>query len=726
MKRFLNIIFKPKKGIQEVFETEPIFSGLLVFIVSVIIGNITLIRELARPGFSTALYHGFILILVWAGTAIILNLMITGILKITTSFSSGILDGERFRKLFIGELYISSILILRPVITLFLSNKMSWILLFIWGMTLILLSVILLWDITEIKGTIVLSVSIIIVFFGYHIIKEDREYRYTDDFRDLLSLVDEVSPSENIDLLGFREDYAPELEYRELDKILEDFIQENSDSPSRPYAFLIKARTFQMRGDETQAEKYFRQILENKNLSSNVENTVLLNLKDMLTEKEYLKLPVKNLGLKWQANLSLMGFPRNFAYHQANISTVYNINDYIDSVLNYETETVLENMLFNIKGTEFENYVYFNIAQRFIQLDDLNRAVNYLDKAAKSGIEVTQNRLKIESKMNYIEQRTGIEILTEKYIPPFALIRKAELLKQEGEINKAVETYQEVIQRYPEHILGSDALIELGKIAEERGEFKAAASHYRELLTNYPVSHLRKTADHKKRLIERNLDRPELLYAYGQGWKEWNKGNHREAINIYRSLIQEFPNSEVSYELQFNIGQYYKDLGNYMEALSEFRTGYREFKNTHRGFDFGWQAGKIIYENLQNYRRAVEWLKDLSNDFSVDYQAPFSGIKNIDTLWLAGDICRENLRDYKQAKNIYYGVLERFKDPEILGRALYNIALIDENIYRDYSAAVNNYRKIISEYPDTKFVSQAENRVEEIYDRGVRLLEQSR
>ncbi|MGM0441196.1 MAG: tetratricopeptide repeat protein [Elusimicrobiota bacterium] len=726
MKKILNIIFKPKKGVQEILETEPIFSGLFIFILSVIAGNFNLMKNIAEPGISIALYHIFIVILLWAGVLSIVNLLITGIIKMLTTFSSGILTGERFRKLFIAELYISVILILRPLFAIFISNKLAWIILFIWGVTLILLSIISLWNITEIKGALVLGTSLLIVFLGYRFIKEEREYIDDGDFKVFIEDIDKTLPAENVELLGFKNSDSENYDYKELVDTLDTFTDKYPESPVLPYALLIKGRIKHFKGEIKQAEKSYKKILKYDKLPSNIKNTVLLNLKDMLSKQEYMELPLSNTALKWKDNLRIMGFPQNFAYYRGNIRTVYTVNKFIDSRETFKSSTTLSAVISNIKGTEFEDDIHFKVAQKLTQKEDSAGAEEYFNKAIQSGTRASKNRIRVESVINYIEQRTGLDMLTEKFTPPFALLQKAKFLKEKGNTKEAAAAYRELLNRFSEHILGSEALMELAKIAEEEGEFKQAALHYRTLLSKYPLSHLRQKAVHKKILIDHNLDKPDLLYSYSRAWKKWQQEEYGEAIKIYRSLIEKFPDSEVAYELQFNIGKYYKNNGDYMEALSDFRAGYRKFKDTPRGFDFGCQVGEILHENLKYYRRAVNWYKALSKEYEAGYQSPLSGLENIDIMWTAADICKEKLRDYNEAKNIYYDVQERFNDPNIVARALYNIAWIDENIYNDYASAVGNYQKLTAEYADLEWGSKAKKELENIHNRGVRLLERYR
>ena len=118
MKRIISMIFKPLKAVAEISDEEPIFSGIFIFAVSVLLGNINLVRHFF-VSWQVAVFNCAALVFLWGGVMVLIDLILTGILKLLNSSPSKIINIERFRKLIVVQLNIAVILIFRPVLELF-------------------------------------------------------------------------------------------------------------------------------------------------------------------------------------------------------------------------------------------------------------------------------------------------------------------------------------------------------------------------------------------------------------------------------------------------------------------------------------------------------------------------------------------------------------------------------------------------------------------------------
>ena len=177
MKRIISMIFKPLKAVAEISDEEPIFSGIFIFAISVLLGNINLVRHFF-VSWQAAVFNCFALVFLWGGVMVMIDLILTGILKLLNSSPSKIINMERFRKLIVVQLNIAVILIFRPVLELFTTNIISWVIVFVWGALLILFTVVSLWNVTEIKAAISIGVAVAAVFFGVKIFKPTNDSLY--------------------------------------------------------------------------------------------------------------------------------------------------------------------------------------------------------------------------------------------------------------------------------------------------------------------------------------------------------------------------------------------------------------------------------------------------------------------------------------------------------------------------------------------------------------------
>ena len=70
-----------------------------------------------------------------------------------------------------------------------------------------------------------------------------------------------------------------------------------------------------------------------------------------------------------------------------------------------------------------------------------------------------------------------------------AMLRKAFCLERMGSADKALNTYRDIVDRYPKAYTAPEALIGIGRIYEARREYPAARTSYSRVVTDYPDSH---------------------------------------------------------------------------------------------------------------------------------------------------------------------------------------------------------------------------------------------
>jgi TolA-binding protein len=69
------------------------------------------------------------------------------------------------------------------------------------------------------------------------------------------------------------------------------------------------------------------------------------------------------------------------------------------------------------------------------------------------------------------------------------MLRKAYCLERMGSTATALNTYREIIERYPKEYTAPEALVGTGRIYEARREYPAARAAYNRVVGDYPDSH---------------------------------------------------------------------------------------------------------------------------------------------------------------------------------------------------------------------------------------------
>ena len=722
MKRILNIIFRPAEEISLICEEEPVFNGLLFFIVAVLIGNFEIVKSFFL-NWQTGIFHSAMLVFMWAGVLLIVNLIIVGVMKLIDPLTSGVLNSERFKKLFIVESHLSLILIFRPILNIFLDNKLSWAIIFIWGIILVFIAVAFLWSVVARKSILSVGVAVVLVWIGFRQLDVVSRYTWTDDYEQLNSLLQQKLPQVDVNLLGWITPPVADKDHIKLLEAVDDFIRQNPASPAIPYCILIKAKVEYQAGALEKSKNLYMQLINFKDVPKNIVNTARLNLKYLLDDSSFALLIDDFDAGRWKSILNFYNIDINLSNLKDNISRVAVIKDIIAG----GNLDLVEEWLKTTGGGDFYDDMYYWMAERAKKDEDFPRAIRYYEKALDSQDLQDKARLKIESVMRDIEENIDeVSILDERFVPPFALLSLGNLHRKLNNTPEAKDAYEELLVLYPDHSVSAEALLHLALYSEEEADFITAVKFYDNLIKNYPQSILVTQASFKKDIIEDNLDNQQLLTAYSDGWKKWRQGNYSEAIKIYKNLIDEFPASEIASELQYNIADYYRRNLKFMQAIHEYKIGYSKFKDSPRGFDFGVQIGNVLADDLRYYRRAVNWFQKLRDDYGPDYKAPISGITSLDIAWRMAEISKKFLRDYRNAIDIYNSIIKSYTEDEVVAKAMYEKTLIDEKIYRRYVKAVSEYKEIVSRFPDSPFAEKARKRMENLYVRGVKLLERYR
>ena len=71
----------------------------------------------------------------------------------------------------------------------------------------------------------------------------------------------------------------------------------------------------------------------------------------------------------------------------------------------------------------------------------------------------------------------------------WAMLRRANCLERTGMTEAALNTYRDIVDRYPKEFAASEALIGSGRIYEARREFPSARTAYTRVTSDYPESH---------------------------------------------------------------------------------------------------------------------------------------------------------------------------------------------------------------------------------------------
>jgi tetratricopeptide (TPR) repeat protein len=259
----------------------------------------------------------------------------------------------------------------------------------------------------------------------------------------------------------------------------------------------------------------------------------------------------------------------------------------LTAVKNYDTSTALS----NLRELEERNYqsgrLYWEIGQLFLNKDgqfdsaDLNRALEYLEKASELGL--TQTAFKRDYAYAYRElgeldqaEKIYQEILNNNPGPQ-DYINIAGIMEKKGELNKAVEYYETALKS---DINSGTVYFNLAKLYQKLGQYNSAVDVYKQGIKIQPdftpfhiglaesylaLENYSQAENSLQKAVELN---PKGYYSYYLlGIVNKERGNYSQAFNYLGESLKNNPNYVKAYLAE---GQIHLDNGDYYKAISRF------------------------------------------------------------------------------------------------------------------------------------------------------------
>ena len=255
-------------------------------------------------------------------------------------------------------------------------------------------------------------------------------------------------------------------------------------------------------------------------------------------------------------------------------------------------------------------------------------------------------------------------------------------MKKKGELDEAVKAYEILFRTYPNTLYAQDALMLMAEIQEEKRDFFQAFKNYQQVVDLYPYS------DKLDTIVERQF-RIGNVFLGGEKGRIFNlpiMPSLPKAIEVFQTVSQNAPFSEYGEKSQFNLGIAYRKKGEHKEAIEAFKTFIANYPKSLLKAEAVFQIAEI------RYKRAVRKYNDedslrKAKGYLEDYVVRFPDTEDADV-----------------AKKMIQDLIDR--DAE----RIYNIAFFyEEDSYLE--SAVFYYKEVISVYPDSVWADRASDRL---------------
>jgi TolA-binding protein len=135
---------------------------------------------------------------------------------------------------------------------------------------------------------------------------------------------------------------------------------------------------------------------------------------------------------------------------------------------------------------------------------------------------------------------------------PDALYGRGWVYYQGSDWLKATAEFEQVVRRYPEAAIRPEALYRLGEVQFNLKSFDKAIATYQQLLREYPQEKLAPSA------------------RFRIGWVRYKAGNSAQAIRDLSELVRDHPNHPIAAEAHYSLGMAYMSEKHLDEARAQF------------------------------------------------------------------------------------------------------------------------------------------------------------
>lgn len=258
---------------------------------------------------------------------------------------------------------------------------------------------------------------------------------------------------------------------------------------------------------------------------------------------------------------------------------------------------------------------------------------------------------------------------------------------------KAVNALAELVANYPQFISIDKAVYRLASCYEKIGDISEAAKWYKEIVDRYPYStyfqiaqskmknlspskqFLKSAIETQERIVETATDELQSAKAtLDLANMHMKAGNYRQAVEEYKKVINDSPNSELALEAYKSIitllDEKSKDYKEAANAIEELVTKYPDLPELDK---YLLRLGQIYEKDLETYKTrvvdgVVRYKKDKENiEKAIEYynkvteKYPDSD-SAAEAYIRKGEIYLESLKDTQEAKRQFQEFLRKFPD----------------------------------------------------------------
>ncbi|MDD5655237.1 MAG: tetratricopeptide repeat protein [Candidatus Omnitrophica bacterium] len=297
----------------------------------------------------------------------------------------------------------------------------------------------------------------------------------------------------------------------------------------------------------------------------------------------------------------------------------------------------------------------------------------------------------------------------DKIVKVAALCQVGDAYQDAAEYQKAAETYDIILKDYPDSFYSDYVQYQLGSVFLKQSNYDGAILAFKSMMNNFPKSKLLDKSYYALGLAyfqkEDYVSSTDIFRGFTAKFKDsnlcadsmyllgtslYNAGKFQEAIEVFKDIIRSYgQNIPLVQKSEYEIADCMYRMGNEEEAVNKFKSLRSKYPDSSLTPDVVWWLGEYYYR-LGKYDIARRYFLAIIQDYSK------SNLLS-DSYYALGTIAGEE-GDLNKAGEYFRKVIEN-ADADFASQA--TVALADIFVKKgDLDLALNTYQDAIKRYPN--------------------------
>ncbi|MBM3249848.1 MAG: tetratricopeptide repeat protein [Candidatus Omnitrophica bacterium] len=359
----------------------------------------------------------------------------------------------------------------------------------------------------------------------------------------------------------------------------------------------------------------------------------------------------------------------------------YNLAEYAEAIAVYNE--ALKKINPALMPQEISDKLHYNLSWAYLKQGEFKDAIREFQKIVKTS--------------------------DDKIIKVSALCQIGDTYQDSGDYQKAKEAYDAILKDYPDSSYADYVQYQLGLTLLKSSNYDAAILCFLNFKRNYPASKLsddatyalglayfqRQDYDSSRQTFARfqeeykeSILRPQALYLFGTSL--YNLEKYSEAINVFREISRQYSqDKELAQKAEYEIADCYYQLGDEKEAMNRFKALRSKYPDSSLTAEIMWWLGEYYYRH-NKLDLAQRYFLSLIQDFPRSNLVP-------EAHYALGSIYEEESR-YADAVASFKEVGKSGKT-DLAGQAAIAVADIYAREGKT-DEALSAYRQTVKDYPN--------------------------